>query len=167
MNLQERLELDGEVDPILFYKPGDEFGEFSNFSRHKIILPDPWTGKLRTYLTGEHRYQALKSSDQEGHDYVLEVDNPGAAQRRGRQVTLREGWREDHLGLGYYVMLELVTAKTVQHVVVQDALAMTSGCMIYEDSPVDDIWGWRHANNYSGNNLLGRCWMQVRDLLFL
>lgn len=167
MNRDERLAQDGDLDPILFYKPRDEYGCFSNFSLHSILLPDPWTGELRAYQTGEHRYQACKSADQEGHEYVMEIGNPGAAQKRGRQVTLREGWREDHLGLGYYIMLELVIAKTLQHRDVQRALDSCGEHVIYEDSPVDDIWGWRHDNNYSGNNLLGRCWMQTRDLLFL
>jgi ribA/ribD-fused uncharacterized protein len=160
----KRLEQDGDLDPILFYKPRDEYGCFSNFSLHTIVLPDPWTWEMRAYPTGEHRYQALKSDDQEGHEYVMEIGNPGAAQKRGRQVNLREGWREDHLGLGYYVMLELVIAKTVQHSFVQRELASTGDHIIYEDSPVDDIWGWRYSNDYSGKNLLGVCWMQSRAL---
>lgn len=36
---------------------------------------------------------------------------------------------------------------------------------IYEDSPTDDIWGWRFQQSYTGKNLLGRCWMDVREVL--
>lgn len=165
MKLEERLAADEAIDPLLFYSPRDPHGCFSNFSWHEILLPNPWTNELEVYLTGEHRYQAMKADNEEDHDYVLEVDNPGAAQRRGRQVGLREGWREDHLGLGYYVMLELILAKTLQHLDVQDELRTTGDRHIYEDSPTDDIWGWRHGPSYNGNNLLGRCWMQVRDML--
>lgn len=166
MNQAERLEKDGAgADPLLFYKPGDDYGFFSNFSMHGIELTNPWTNERQIYITGEHRYQAMKADSQEDHDYVLEVDNPGAAQRRGRQVNLREGWGEDIAGLGWFVMLELITAKAIQHPSVGEILLVTGDRVIYEDSPTDDIWGWRHGPSHMGKNLLGRCWMQVRDLL--
>ncbi len=41
----------------------------------------------------------------------------------------------------------------------------TMGSHIYEDSPTDDIWGWRYEQDHSGKNLLGECWMEIRDLV--
>jgi ribA/ribD-fused uncharacterized protein len=135
----ERLIQDGAVDPILFYKPWDEWGCFSNFSRHEFILPSPFTGDLVVYSTGEHRYQAMKATTQEEHDYVVEAPNPSVAKDRGREVNLREGWGNSRYDLCWYVMMEVVSTKTFQNRDVFDALADTYGRFIYEDSPVDDI----------------------------
>jgi predicted NAD-dependent protein-ADP-ribosyltransferase YbiA (DUF1768 family) len=60
-------------------------------------------------------------------------------------------------------MLEVTTAKARQHADIGKALEVTFDRPIYEDSPVDDIWGVRYRNNYQGKNLLGRCWMETRD----
>jgi predicted NAD-dependent protein-ADP-ribosyltransferase YbiA (DUF1768 family) len=63
----------GILDPILFYKPRDEYGCFSNFSlSHDCPTRSVDLVRSRAYPTGEHRYQALKSDDQEGHEYVIE-----------------------------------------------------------------------------------------------
>src|SRR4051812_47701918 len=116
MDKQTRLENDGAVNPILFYnEPGDSFGIFSNFSRHSLELPHPFTAEMTIYLTGEHRYQAMKADNADDHDYVLEVDNPGAAKLRGQHVTLREGWGNNAYDLCWYVMVETVYTKTVQN----------------------------------------------------
>jgi len=164
---EERLKKDGAgEEPVLFYgHKGTEWPYFSNFSRHSVLMADPWTGRPTRYPTTEHRYQAMKSVDKEGHDYVLCSSGPGQSKTRGREVTLRDNWGETYGTFAYYVMLEAVMTKASQWPVIYRSLVSTGERLIYEDSPTDDIWGWRHANNYSGNNLLGLCWMQVRDLL--
>jgi ribA/ribD-fused uncharacterized protein len=165
MTRSERLEQDKAVNPVLFYSPRNAWGEFSNFSEHTVRVLNPWTGEPYTYLTGEHRYQAMKADNEADHDYVCEVDNPGAAKMRGRQVSLRKGWGNDVDDLCYYVMLETVAHKLRQHTAVQERLYETYARHIYEDSPVDDIWGWRYEQSYTGKNLLGRAWMHVRYLM--
>jgi ribA/ribD-fused uncharacterized protein len=170
MKKLERLKADGYegVEPILFYGPQDPFGCFSNFSHHRITtLRNPWSGEFEKYLTGEHRFQAMKATNDEDHDYVNRAVGATMAKERGGPggITLRDDWGSDHNTICWYVMLELVIAKTLEHTDVQDALADTVGHPIYEDSPLDDIWGWRHRSSYRGKNLLGRCWMQARDML--
>lgn len=171
MNKRERLEQDGwgGVEPILFYSPRDPFGCLSNFSKHTVRLPDPWTGNFRTYATGEHRFQALKGTSREDHDYVLKAGHPSEAQKRGGplgKITFRDDWGNNYGDMCWYVMLELCFAKALQHREVQRTLDATGEALIYEDSPTDDIWGWRYSTSYTGKNLLGRCWMQVRDMFY-
>src|SRR5690242_13489439 len=133
MNAEERLYLDGAEDPILFYKSSNPYGCFSNFSRHDVTLPNPWTGLPLSYPTGEHRYQAMKADNETDHDYVLFNDDPGGAQRRGRQVSLRKGWGERQGDLCWFVMTEVVTAKALQHLRVAEELIATGDSWIYED----------------------------------
>lgn len=172
--MAERLEEDGVpagVDPVLFYGPRDENGWGSNFSGHGLWMRDPWSegGALTWYKTGEHRYQAMKSDDQRGHEYVRTAATAGRSKVRGHEVVLREGWNKPH-GDGYgsgcwYVMFELVLCKALAHPDVLKALLATGDRPIYEDSPTDDIWGWRCGRHHRGKNLLGKCWMDVREVL--
>jgi ribA/ribD-fused uncharacterized protein len=164
MNIYARLARDGAVDPILFYG-GGEWGCFSNFSSHGIWLPSPWEAVKTYYKTTEHRYQALKATDKFDHDYVVKSKNAGQSKDRGREIELREDWGNDEGDVCWYVMLECLIAKSLQHPSVLSTLDRTDDRWIYEDSPVDDIWGWRFQQDYSGKNLLGRCWMQTRFIL--
>lgn len=162
----ERLEADGyEGDPVLFYRPRDPNGWASNFARYAVVMLNPFTGRMTRYRTGEFRYQALKAKDAKGHDYVLGAANSGEAQNRGREVDLRDGWGDSYGDLCWYAMAELVIAKTIQHDDIRRYLTATHARAIYEDSPVDDIWGWRYHFDYRGKNLLGRCWMYARSVL--
>lgn len=167
MTLQQRLEKDGwaGIEPILFYSKKDEWNEFSNFSYHSVTLPNPWTREIVTYRTGEHRYQALKAANEDDHDWVFEANRPTEAKDRGRVVSLLDGWGNSYNSLCYWVMKETALAKAIQHQDVYDRLVDSVGRPIYENSPTDDIWGIRYAQSYNGKNLLGRAWMEVRQLL--
>lgn len=168
MTKDERLKQDGLKDgqsPILFYRPGDTYGEFSNFSRHDARMLHPFTHQLTAYPTGEHRFQAMKAITAPDHDYVNAAPNPSDAKTRGREIKLCNHWGDDTDGLCWFVMVELCLAKARQHPAIESALLLTTTDLLYEDSPIDDIWGWRYRNNYSGKNLLGRAWMMVRGIL--
>lgn len=165
MDKQERLDKDGAVDPILFFG-GGEWGAFSNFSSHGIWLPSPWEPRESEYYpTTEHRYQALKATDKFDHDYVVKSKTPGQSKDRGREIELRGDWGNNEGDVCWYVMLECLITKALQNPSVLETLEATSDRWIYEDSPTDDIWGWRFQQSYSGKNLLGRCWMQTRYIL--
>jgi ribA/ribD-fused uncharacterized protein len=167
---EERLKQDGvEGEPVLFYYPNQRYGVFSNFSKHPVKLPSPWTGEMLEYETSEHRYQAMKATTAADHDFVFESDGPGESKKRGgpRGIKLRPDWGSTHKDLCYYVMLEVILAKARQHTEFMHALdaSRVRSAHIYEDSPTDDIWGWRYRNDYRGQNLLGRAIMQVREIL--
>lgn len=163
MNRSERLIADGYdpevVTPELFYR-SKTLG--SNFSPHSLSLLNPWSGKAIRYKTCEHRYQAMKATNENDHDYVVAAGSAFESKERGREIELREGWGEHYGDFCWYVMFEVVLAKTLQHGEVRRWLMGTEDRPIYEDSPTDDIWGWRFENDHRGRNLLGRCWMQVR-----
>ena len=169
MKREARLEQDAAKDPILFYNQDDEWGVFSNFSEHGIWLPHPFTGEMVWYRTGEHRFQAMKGSTEKQHEYVRLQPSAYKAKEAGGprgNIELRQGWVSDYGNLPWYVMFETVLAKAIQVPDAAEALTLSGQRHIYEDSPTDDIWGWRYRNSYRGKNLLGRCWMQARDVLF-
>ena len=173
MNRSERLQQDGVegIEPITFYKPKDTWGVFSNFSPHGVYLPDPFdSASVLWYKTGEHRFQAMKATTPEIHEKVRLQPTPYRAKEAGGRgspvgLVLREGWGNRYGDLCWYVMLETILAKTVQNNEAYQALEDAQSRPIYEDSPKDDIWGWRFDQDYRGKNLLGKCWMTVRDIL--
>lgn len=173
MTKEERLKRDGYggVRPVLFYGPKNPNGLGSNFSKHAVWLPHPQTGKLTRYPTGEHRFQAMKATDARCHDAIANQPTAGKSKEAGgprssvEGFVLRDGWGNNYGDLCWYVMAELVLAKALQHEDVQRWLTWTEEAPIYEDSPVDDIWGWRYEQSYTGKNLLGRCWMLTRGIL--
>lgn len=113
-------------------------------------------------MTREHRFQAMKGTNQKDHDYVAGSSGPGEAKRRGRAIWLRPDWGNDINQVCWYVMMEGVLATVMQHDDVAQGLEDTGERVIYEDSPTDDIWGWRKDGNHEGRNLLGLAWMQAR-----
>lgn len=168
MNREERLVQDGyepDQEVVEFYSSRDVDGQYSNFGRQEVWLPHPFTGRLTLHRTGEHRYQAMKACNEETYDYVNAASRPGEAKDRGREISLRPGWGDDYGDLCWYVMYELIEVKVIQHEWIRGLLVETGDRPIWEDSPTDDIWGIRFQQSYTGKNLLGRCWMDVRDLL--
>jgi ribA/ribD-fused uncharacterized protein len=162
MTREDRLIKDGVTDPVLFYSPKDANGCGSNFSKHGVKLLHPFTGELALYATGEHRYQAMKATHYLAHELIRTAASPSLAKKFGGTTDLRFGWGNNYGDLCWYVMMEVITAKTLQHSMVRNWLKQTGSRAIYEDSVTDDIWGWRYHQSYTGKNLLGRCWMQVR-----
>ncbi len=164
----QRLARDGHpgVTPVLFYRPQDAYGCFSNFSQHYVVMPHPWIdGRSIKYATGEHAFQAAKATNREDHDHVASAKTAYVAKERGgpRGIVLRDGW---DAGLSFEVMKRVVLAKAMCHVNIYLDLRGTGSLPIYEDSPTDEIWGWRFRYNYTGLNLLGRAWMAARAVLY-
>lgn len=173
MTKAERLVHDEvEGDPVLFYGARGEWGCFSSFSAHPVVMINPWTWKMMEYRTGEVRFQALKATSEKDHDYVVDAHKesfePGIismeSKTRGRSIKLRGDWGNTVNSICWYVMLEVVITKVAQHDDVRSELLLTGFRAIYEDSPRDNIWGWRAGSNHNGKNLLGKCWMQARDV---
>lgn len=167
MNLEDRLTKDGAQEYVTFYGARNPNGKGSNFSFDGVWLPTPFSaGEPVWHPTGEHRYQAMKAKHEREYEYVRAASGPGVAKDRGRLVELRDGWGANYGHLCWYVMLETIFAKTRQNSSVAFWLRGTGNAHIYEDSPTDDIWGWRFQNDYRGRNLLGLCWMEVRKTLY-
>lgn len=160
---EERLiKDDAGDDPVLFYGARNEHGKASNFALYGLWLPSPFDPAPVWHQTGEHRYQAMKATNEIDYEYARRAPGPGPAKERGREIALREGWGDKYGDLCYYVMLETVIAKVRQNKEVAAWLKSTGDRYIYEDAPNDDIWGWRRRDSYTGRNLLGRCLMATR-----
>lgn len=167
MTKEERLIKDGAGDdPVLFYSHRNANGKGSNFSPHGLFLPNPYSGETVWHLTGEHRYQAMKATNGPDYEHIRRSPTALISKNRGREIKLRPGWGDRYGDLCYYVMLETVLAKVRQNKDVAGWLKATGDRHIYEDSPVDDIWGWRYRDDYRGRNLLGRCLMSVRHIMW-
>ncbi len=140
---------------INFYKTQDEFGGFSNFSRHPIQID----GKV--YKTSEHYFQAMKFAGTKHEKEVRETKTPGDAARKGRDrsLPLRKDWES----VKDSVMRKAVLAKFTQHEDLKKLLLSTGDEKLVEHTIKDSYWG--DGGDGSGRNMLGQILMEVRSTL--
>ena len=137
---------------IRFYTP--EFYVFNNFSAHAI----EFRGKL--YPTCEHAYQAAKCTDPEGQEAIRNARSPLEAKRLANE-TYKAARDPDWGDKKVAVVDEILRAKLAQHPEAQEALRASGDEEIVEDSPTDHFWG--AGADGSGQNILGKLWMKIRD----
>lgn len=137
---------------IYFYSTVDEFGCFSNFSRHGFKLD----GKY--WPTSEHYFQAMKFVGTKHEEDVRKASTPKEAARRGRDKKrpLRKGWDSSR----DEVMLKAVRAKFQTHKDIQEILLGTGDEKLVENAPGDYYWGC--GANGTGKNKLGLILRKVR-----
>ena len=133
---------------------------FSNFAETPFPMAawhDP--SLIILFDSGEHGFQAAKGRDEAEHERIRLAGSPLEAKRAGRRVALPADWNRRRT----HVMLAVVRAKFA--VPELRALLLSTGDRILaEDSPYDPVWGCRdRASGYTGQNLLGRALMRVRD----
>lgn len=140
---------------IKFYKTKEEYGCFSNFSRHAIEVDGiKWP-------TTEHYFQAQKYIGTDRYKEIAEAPTPRIAADLGRDrsLPLRADWEE----IKDDIMLNAVREKARQHPQIRDILLSTGNEIIIEDSPIDYYWGC--GKDGTGRNQLGKCWMKLREEL--
>lgn len=144
---------------IYFYKAGDPYGCFSNFSPHPILQD----GLL--WPTVEHYYQAQKfggtAAAMELMTLIRQAPTAAAAAALGRDParSLRPDWD----GVKREIMLAAVRTKFHTHGEIRAILLGTGEEVLVEDSPTDYYWGC--GCDRTGANHLGRILMQVRSEL--
>lgn len=140
---------------IHFYSVTDEYGCFSNFSRHPVFL----AGKR--WPTSEHFFQAMKFKGTEHEEQVRLAKRPMEAANMGRdrKRPLRRDWES----VKDQVMLEAVRAKFAQHDDLRQVLLGTGDALLIEHTANDAYWG--DGGDGSGKNRLGQILMRVRDEL--
>ena len=140
---------------IHFYSVSDEFGEFSNFSPHPIVLDG------KRWPTSEHYFQAQKFEDEAKREEIRRANRPMLAAKLGRdrKAKLRRDWESVKVG----VMRDAVRAKFTQHQNLRALLLSTGDAKLVEHTENDSYWG--DGGDGSGKNMLGRVLMQVRDEL--
>jgi N-glycosidase YbiA len=137
---------------IYFYTKTDEYGAFSNFSRHGIEMNGVW------WPTVEHYFQAQKFEDAVYQEKIRTADTPKKAADlgRSRQVPLRSQWEmvKDE------IMLQAVRKKFQTHKEIRELLLSTEDKAIVENAPGDYYWGC--GKEGTGLNRLGHILQQVR-----
>jgi ribA/ribD-fused uncharacterized protein len=136
---------------IKFWRTTDEFGCFSNFSPHSILVDD------KIYKTTEHYYQAQKAISEEDHEKIRKSKTPKECKNLAQIIEMRKDWES----VKFSIMLDALRFKVNQHEDVKEKLLSTANEEIGEDSPYDYVWGLGKDGN--GKNLLGKAWMQVRE----
>ena len=143
---------------IYFYKVGDPYGCFSNFSPHPIHIAD------QNWSTVEHYYQSQKFIGTE-HEALIKtiraVKTPeeAAALGRDRCRVVRSDWEQAKAE----IMYQAVLTKFLTHPDIQATLLATHDSLIVEDSPTDYYWGC--GSQRTGQNQLGKILMKVRQAI--
>jgi len=137
---------------IRFYTP--KYYVFNNFSAHAI----EFRGEL--YPTSEHAYQAAKCTDPRGREAIRNARSPSEAKSLANE-TYRAAKDPDWAGKKLALLEEILRAKVAQHAEAQEALRESGREEIVEDSPTDYFWG--EGADGSGQNMLGKLWMKIRD----
>jgi ribA/ribD-fused uncharacterized protein len=135
--------------------------------------PAPFTVDGVRYATAEHFMMAGKArlfGDAEAERLVLADDDPGKAKGAGRKV---KGFDEDTwVAHRYELVVEANIAKFGQNAPLGEFLRSTTGRVLVEASPYDQVWGIGlsvdqpealHPSQWRGLNLLGFALMDARD----
>jgi hypothetical protein len=138
---------------INFYRLADDYGCFSNFSKHPVVIDG------KKWKTTEHYFQSMKF---EGLEYQLKIftaESPRIAAELGRRRDwpLRSDWEQVKDG----IMKKAVKAKVEQHSEVFKMLMQTGDAYIAEHTANDSYWG--DGGDGSGKNMLGKIYMEVRQ----
>ncbi len=137
---------------VQFYSLHEDYGEFSNFSRHPVFL------KGKRWRTTEHYFQAQKFAGTPDEEEVRMATKPMLAAQMGRdrKRPLRRDWES----VKDAVMLDAVRAKFTQHADLRDLLLGTGDALLVEHTANDSYWG--DGGDGSGKNRLGETLMRVR-----
>src|SRR3954470_22296515 len=118
---------------INFYHLGDEFGGFSNFSPHPVVL------KGKTWPTSEHYFQAQKFAGTPDEEEVRLAKSPMIAARMGR--SRKRPIRKDWESAKDRIMHEAVLTKFTQHADLREILLGTGEAKLVEHTENDAYWG--------------------------
>ncbi|MFB2923263.1 NADAR family protein [Aerosakkonema funiforme] len=141
---------------IYFYSNREEpYGCFSNFSPHGFELDGFY------WPTSEHYFQAQKFVGTPYVDRIRLVKTPKDAAKMGRDRSfpLRPDWEQ----VKDDIMRRGVLRKFQTHTDIREVLISTGDELIVENSPIDYYWGC--GADGSGNNMLGKILMEVREIL--
>jgi ribA/ribD-fused uncharacterized protein len=143
------------MDTIRFYRPSEDYGDFSNFSPHRIRLDG------KTWPTSEHYFQAQKFHDAAYRERIRTARSPMDAANLGRDR--RQKLRPDWESVKVDVMRNAVRAKFSQHAELTALLLATGDATLVEHTANDAYWG--DGGDGRGRNMLGQILMQVRAAL--
>lgn len=112
--------------------------------------------------SGEHAFNALKTTDPSEQLQVLAATTPQDAKRRGRRVALLAGWNE---GARVWAMQRVLMAKFAVPPLAERLMATDGTALVETNVWHDQFWGScicpRHAG-VPGVNMLGELLMAIR-----
>lgn len=140
---------------VQFYRVNEEYGEFSNFSPHPIVLDG------KQWPTTEHYFQAQKFAGTGNDAYMEDIrkaKSPMIAARlgRSRKVKIRRDWE----AVKDQVMYRAVLAKFTAHADCRERLLSTGDADLVEETTNDYYWGC--GTTGTGKNRLGQILVKVR-----
>ena len=140
---------------IYFYKTNEEYGCFSNFSKHGFEL------EAKYWITIEHYFQAQKFVGTESEEQVRLSSTPmeAADMGRDRSKPLRKDWEEVKDDIMRRAVLEKFKANNDA----KKILFSTGDEEIIEKTTKDYYWGC--GEDGTGKNMLGKILMETRDIL--
>ena len=148
---------------IKFYSElKNEYQSFSNF--YKTPFQVKIKDQLTTFPTVEHYFHFQKAflfDDKEAQHAILNTNDPLEVKRIGRTVknfnpTQWEAVAPKHIANGMYL-------KFTQNQTLKKQLLETKNTLLEEANPYDNKYGI--GKNGDGQNITGKCLMQVRDLI--
>lgn len=145
--------LDTETQ-VFFYE--QDFYVLSNFSAFTLR----WKG--RRFDTSEAAYQWEKFPGRPDIQGWI-ATAPSAHEAFKIAEIYREFRRSDWDEVKVSTMRAILFAKVDQHEYVRRKLLATGNRELVEDSWRDDFWGW--GPERTGQNQLGKLWMEVRSVL--
>jgi ribA/ribD-fused uncharacterized protein len=141
-------------DIIGFFGP---YRFLSNFSPSEVTISlREGSDTLLICHTVEHGFQASKALNPSERQWVTQAPTAGVAKRRGRAVKLRPDWEIVKVD----VMLALLRQKFAFGTELGAKLLDTEDAQLVEENHWGDrYWGTVRG---AGENMLGKCLMQVR-----
>jgi hypothetical protein len=146
-----------QENKIGFWGTNGEFGCFSNFYPCEFKCFD---GK--TFSCSEQAFMYAKAKyfcDYEIAEKIMQETDPYKIKKLGRKV---KNFDEYLWSTARYQMMKVANYnKFFQNEKIKRILIDTGDCYLYENSPFDYVWGV--GKNGSGQNLLGKVLMEVRE----
>ncbi|MBI2437137.1 MAG: NADAR family protein [Candidatus Magasanikbacteria bacterium] len=129
-----------------------EYYMLSNFSAHKVIFKDV------EYMTSEHAYQVAKFIDPDIREKIKNAPSAYVARELGQA---KEGRAESFDKV--LVMKNIMREKMLQHEDVKEKLLASGNKYVDKNCPTDYFWG--SGEDGSGENVMGKMWMELREEL--
>ena len=159
---------------IYFYKANDEYGFMSNFYKQSFDGIDSMN-KKHTYCCNEQyfMYEKCLLFDKENIsllENILQETDPTKIKKFGRYV---KKYDDKEWSKCRYIIMKTGLLYKFASQEMKQKLIETNNKILYEASPTDAIWGIgfdaitalsRNKSEY-GENLLGKCLMEVREEL--
>ncbi len=142
------------LQPINFIE--EPFYYLSPFSAHRIEL---WG---ETFATAEHAYQASRVIQGPEHEAIKAAPSPLDAWREGQKYKNDPVYLVPNFDKAA-VMEEIFRAKLAQHPDIADVLRLSGDRGLLKVWDNDYYWGT--GKDGSGQNIMGKIWMKLRDEL--